>query len=818
MSRLFAVIDASVRGQLGLLTIHRMPGAMPVVGKYRLIDFALSNMKHSGIKNVAIFPYGNYRSLQDHIGSGKRWDLDRRADGLFVLPPKNIAAPTEDMLTFQRMYEHNEYFQRSSQEYVLITQANILWNIDFNDVLDHHIRKNADITEVVHEKARLKTFLLSKKRLLEYILNYDAIPYKTLNDVVEQAPSLNVSTYLHRAYVRYVRDVFHYMKANLDMLRFDRGRDIFLPNRPIMSKEKTAPPVRYGHYADVTNSLLASGAIVDGTVRHSVIGRDVTIKRGAIIEHSVVLNNAVVEQGAVLQQVVLDKGSVVKQGTVLEGTIRDPYITQKNQVVTNQTGMRVLKVAAEMVPFIKTGGLGDVLGDLSVHLAKTGLDVSVALPFYPAIKARFEEACTPIGELILQDGLEKRKVKVLETTYKGVDVYFFDNFYYFERDEIYGHDDDVMRYAFFCRSVVEAMPLIGPFDLVHAHDWHAALLPALLEANGEAPKTLLTVHNIDYQGTGPYDILARVGLKNIGKNHDGKMNALEIGIEHADKLSTVSETYRDELRYDYYGKNLTPAILKRERDFYGILNGISGKHSPESDPIIAARYGQRTLEKKALNKHHLQKIMNLDDDPDAYLIGSVGRLSEQKGFAIMIPALWRLLERHNDVQFVLLGTGDETIKNSLRELRQAFPRRVAVNLEFDATEPNYIYAGADAFLMPSRVEPCGLSQMIAMHYGTVPIVRETGGLADTVSAYDSYTGRGTGFTFFDFDVDALVQTLETSYNVYKERPDAFRKIRLRGMRQDFSLARQASKTVELYRLVLETRSKENEHEQSLPKP
>ncbi len=808
MSRLFAIIDASVRGQLGLLTIHRMPGAMPVVGKYRLIDFALSNMKHSGINNVAIFPYGNYRSLQDHIGSGKRWDLDRRADGLFVLPPKNIAAPTEDMVTFQRMHEHIEYFQRSNQDYVLITQANILWNVDFNVILDHHLTTGADITEVVHEKTRLKTFIMSKKRLYDYILNYDTIPYKTLNDVVEQAPSLTISTYIHRAYVRYVRDVFHYMKANLDMLRFDRGRDIFLANRPIMSKEKTAPPVRYGKHANVTNSLLSSGTIVDGTVRHSVIGRDVIIKRGARIEHSVVLNNAVVEQGAVLDHAVLDKGSIVKQGTVLEGTLRDPYITQKNQVVTNQTGMRILHVAAEMTPFVKTGGLADVLGGLSVHLAKIGLNVSVALPYYPVIKARFEEACQTVGDLVLTDRGNQRKVKVLRTTYKGVDVYFFDNFHYFEREAIYGHDDDVLRFAFFCRAVVAALPMIGPFDLIHAHDWHAALLPAMIKGQMTPPKTLLTIHNIDYQGLVSADVLKHISLQQLGKVHNGKMNSLEIGIEHADKLSTVSETYRDELRYDYYGKNLTPAILKRERDFYGILNGISSKHNPERDPVIAARYGLSTLEKKALNKRHLQRIMKLHTNPGAYLIGSVGRLSEQKGFAIMIPALERIMKAHNDVQFVLLGTGDDAIKEALLTLQKTFPGRVALNLTFDATEPNYIYAGADVFLMPSRVEPCGLSQMIAMRYGTVPIVRETGGLADTVSAYDSYTGRGTGFTFFDFDVDALVQTLETSYNVYKEHPDVFRKIKRRAMREDFSLTRQASKTVELYRLVLETQPKE----------
>jgi len=197
MNDMFAIVDATFKDNLAQLTLHRMPGALPFGGKFRLIDFTLSNISNSKITNVAIFPYGNYRSLQDHVGSGKKWDLDRRKDGLFILPPKNLYILPGDMITFQRMYEHNEYILRSSQEYAIITCANIVWNIDFNLVLQNHLEMEADITEVVYEKIRLKTYLISKKLLLEYVFSYDTLEYRTILDLVEKAPNLKINIYQH---------------------------------------------------------------------------------------------------------------------------------------------------------------------------------------------------------------------------------------------------------------------------------------------------------------------------------------------------------------------------------------------------------------------------------------------------------------------------------------------------------------------------------------------------------------------------------------------------------------------------------------------
>lgn len=801
---MLAIIDATAKAQLDRLTIHRMPGALPFAGKYRLIDFALSNIKNANITNVAIFPYGNYRSLQDHIASGKRWDLDRRKDGLFILPPKNMTFATEDMVTFQRMSEHIEYFRRSLQPYVLIIQAHIVWNIDFTHVLEDHITSGADITEIMGEKTRLKSFIIKKDKLLNYILEYDAIPYKTINDVVLNAPSLKVNTYIHKAYTRYITDTFNYMKSNLDMLRFDIGRTIFSMDKPILSKEKTAPPTFYDSHAKVSNSMIASGTYVNGTVRNSVIGRDVIIKENAVIDNSVIMSNSVIEGNTFINYAILDKGTIIKQDTYIEGTPSEPYVTQKEQVVTPQTDFHVLHVASEGYPFVKTGGLADVIGGLSRHLAKKGIKTSVVLPLYKKIKENYEDAYEKKLSKIITFGKTTHKIRLFHMIHKQVNYYFIESFRFFERDSVYGYEDDCERFAFFNLAVTEILEAIDSVDLIHMHDWHVGLIPTILNDCDleKKPKTLLTLHNIDYQGVCQNTCMNHLNLSQ-SFNPEGYTNFLETAILTADKLTTVSPTYRDELRYDYYGKNLTQVLLKRERDFYGILNGISSKNSPQNDSLIHTKYHMQNLEKKTENKRFLQEEMGLKLDPNAFIIGVVSRIAEHKGFDIMIPALDDFLYHHPDAQFVLLGSGSKEYVNRLNELSNKYSDQIALNIGYDATIPNYIYAGADLFLMPSRVEPCGLSQMIAMRYGTIPLVRHTGGLADTVINYDAITKQGHGFSFFPYDVENLKQTLGEAYRVFKEDPITWKKMMKRSMRQDFSLERQAAKMIELYRMILE---------------
>ena len=800
-SNLFVIVDATFKDNLEQLTLHRMPGALPFAGKYRLIDFALSNIKNSRITNVAIFPYGNYRSLQDHVGSGKKWDLDRRRDGLFILPPKNLYIAPDEMITFQRMYEHIEFFKRSSQDYAVITSANIVWNIDFYDCLADHLKNEADITEVMHKNIRLKTFIISRKLLIDYIDTYDSLEYRTMNELVEKAPSLKVSIYKHQGYTRTITDTFNYLKSNLDTLKFDIGSTIFTPERPIYSKEKTAPPTRYYKNAYIDNAMISSGSIINGTVKNSVIGRDVLIEKGAVIENSFVMSNSVIEEDSKLNYVILDKQTIVKKGTHIEGTKRNPYVTQKEQMVSSFEHLRVLIVASESYPFIKTGGLADVIGSLSRNLGRQGVNVTVILPLYRKIRETFFESLKYqfSREIIYNE--EKYKVRIYFYQYKKVKYYFIDNYEFFETLDIYGYENDPERFAFYNKTVVELLDDLKPFDLVHCNDWHTALIPILIDnSKHKGLKTLLTIHNIDYQGIAKSDIIKKLGITNFVFK-DENINFLEIGINTASKLSTVSATYKEELKFEYYGKNLTYSLLKREREFYGILNGISSNFNPMSDKGIKANYSIDNIGLKLENKLYLQKKMNLSVDKDKFVIGMVTRIVEQKGFDLILHSFDELMQNNDDIQFVLLGSGEKKYISELEKLASRYPHQIKLNIGYDATNPNYIYSGADVFLMPSRYEPCGLGQMIALKYGTLPIVRRTGGLNDTVFKYDPITKKGNGFTFNDYDANEMRSTICNAYNLFKSNKKDWNKLIERAMKSDNSLVKSTQKYIEFYNVI-----------------
>ncbi len=800
LNSLLAIVDASSRGQFEKLTLHRMPGALPFAGRYRLIDFALSNIKNAGITNVAIFPFGNYRSLQDHIGSGKRWNLDRRRDGLFILPPKNMMLPSEENLTFQRMHEHFEYFRRSTQKYCLIIPSDIVWNIDFIKGLDAHIKSNADITEIMHGNYRLEAYIINKATLMEFIMAYDTLPYKTINEMLHKNNQLTRNIYTHDAYTKRIHDPYTYHRANLDMLNFEIGRFIFKREAPILTKEKTAPPARYGSNAYVHDSLISSGSYIRGSVIKSVIGRDCVIQKNSEVSHSVLMSNAVIEKNAYVSHAVIDKGVVVKSGTVIEGSKTQPFVTQKEQILTDQSALNVLFVGSEAYPYVKTGGLADVIGGLSSALSKKGLEISVILPLYPQIKKAFVQTYTYLASKTFDFAGETRKIRLYKHEKNKVTYYFIENFKYFEREKLYGYDDDCLRFAFFNLAVKESLTILGDIDILHLHDWHTGLIPKLLkETLSDPPKTFLTIHNIDYQGHCQKDVCAAL---NLTHQNNGEINFLEEGIMHADKLSTVSPTYRNELKYEYYGKNLTNALLKRERDFHGVLNGLAKVFRPQSDKVILSQYDQGTLFTKTENKLYLQETMHLDMGLNKFVIGMVSRITEQKGFPIILKMLDDLLDEYSDIQFVLLGTGDQAITEALQSIEKNHPNQVKLNIGYDATEPNYIYSGADLFLMPSRVEPCGLSQMIAMKYGTVPLVRKTGGLADSVIDYDPFTRRGNGFSFYPYDEAHLKDRLIDAYTLFKTDKKAWRKLMVRGMKSDFSLETQAQKMIEIYSTML----------------
>lgn len=798
MRKILMIVDASNKEDFDRLVIHRMPGALPFAGKYRLIDFPLSLAKHANITNVAIFPYGNYRSLGDHVGSGKRWDLDRRKDGLFILPPKHFHLPTENMLTFQRMFEHIEFFRRSNQDYVFLTQANIVWNLDIQDYVEKHLESGADISEIMHENLRLKTFILKRDILLDLLEIHDQLPTQTMNEYVIKTASHTVKRLDYPHYTRYITDNFNYLKANLAMLDFENGRQVFDLSRPILSKEKPAPPARYLTDARVDNAMISSGCIINGTVKNSIVGRDVRIDKGAVVKNSLIMNNAHIESGVVVNQAIIDKGTVIKHNTFIEGTLADPFVSQKEQVITLQTHLSVLFVAAESTPFVKTGGLGDVINDLSRNLVKSGVSVTVMMPYYGFLKDKIAEVAQRFASHSFMFDDVTHKINLYQTDHKGVRYVFVESFYYFDEGPVY-QESDCDRFAFFNQAVVETYHTLADFSVIHCHDWHTGLIPYLLKQSQQNTPTLFTVHNVDYQGECVGGVCQRMVATDV--THEKVINFLELGLTHATKIATVSPTYREELKYEYYGKNLTGLFIQRERDFHGILNGISSRHDPATDKLIHTNYDRLSWAKKAQNKVYLQTLCDCDIDPDAFVMGMVGRLTEQKGFSIILAMLERFLQTHPKAQFILLGTGDETIKTRLQAIEAKFPGRMKLFLTFDGTLPNYIYAGADVFVMPSRVEPCGLAQMIAMRYGTVPIVRQTGGLNDTVVNYDPISQRGTGFSFFNYDAPSLAAICHEAYTLYTEDTQTFTALAQRAMKEDFGLLKQAARMIDLYYLT-----------------
>jgi starch synthase len=797
------IIDATSKGNFSKLTRHRVPGALPFGAKYRLIDFSLSNCKNSQINNVAIFPYGNYRSLNDHIGSGDRWDLNRRRDGIFILPPKSLNLTVENGISFQRMYEHFEYFLRSNQEFVIISPASLVWNVDYNIFLHSHLMNKADITEVLTvDKKRLKTYILSKKLLLEYVKSYNQIQFRNLSDVFDYAPNLKRHIYIFNSSSYLINSSKELYEANMQMLYKGVRKEWFKADRPIYSKETMSAPSRYGESAIVKNSIIASGAFIEGEVQNSVIGRKVHIAEGAKVFNSVIMNQCRIKENAFVEYSVMDKETNVLENSIVDGDIDKLFVSEKKQVVVSDDSLSVLQATAECFPYVKTGGLADVVGGLATQLSLQGVQSQVIMPLYPIIKKNYELFLEIVATTKVDYDGKTYRVDLYSLDNKNTTYYFVDSYHFFDRDKIYGYEDDGDRFAFFSKAVVAFLDTLNQKpDIIHIHDWHLGLLPCILKNNNIDIRTLLTIHNIEYQGVYSSDIHEKLGVTPQVHYVNGKVNFMESGLNNATKISTVSYTYRDELKYEYYSKNLVDIINLRVLDFYGILNGLEADISPETDLEIEMKYTLvNVFEAKSANKLDLQRRMGIDQGDDYFVLGMVTRIVEQKGFDILIPALYEMLSNPK-VEFVILGTGDEHYLNALKELKRSFPNRVSLNLTYNATNPSYIYAGCDVFLMPSRYEPCGIGQMISLKYGTVPIVRQTGGLNDTVDSYDLSSKRGNGFKFFNYDSRDLLFQMTNAYNIFNNHRSDWRQLIINGMHSEFSLADSAKEYIELYKII-----------------
>ena len=473
---------------------------------------------------------------------------------------------------------------------------------------------------------------------------------------------------------------------------------------------------------------------------------------------------------------------------------------------------KVLFVASEVVPFIKTGGLADVVGSLPKYFDKEKYDVRVMAPKYMAISEELKQKMTYRTHFYLELAWRSQYVGVLETEYAGVHFYFIDNEYYFAGNGPYGNIyEDVEKFAFFCKAALSALPLIDfrP-DIIHCHDWQTGLLPVFLKdtfVRGEFfrdIKTIMTIHNLKFQGVWDMKTIKDItGLSSYYFSPDkleayGDANYLKGGLVYADRITTVSNSYAEEIKMPFYGEGLDGLIRARSNCLTGIVNGIDyEEYNPETDKYLAANYSVKDFRKaKPKNKKALQQELGLNVDEKCFMIGIVSRLTDQKGFDLIDYVIEEICTE--DTQLVVLGTGEEKYEHLFRHYAWKYNDRVSANIFYSDERAHRIYAACDAFLMPSLFEPCGLSQLMSLRYGTIPIVRETGGLKDTVIPYNEYEGNGTGFSFCNYNAHEMLNIVRYAKHVYYEKKREWNKMAERGMKEDFSWENSARKYEELY--------------------
>lgn len=475
--------------------------------------------------------------------------------------------------------------------------------------------------------------------------------------------------------------------------------------------------------------------------------------------------------------------------------------------------MKVLYTASEAVPFCKTGGLADVAGSLPPALAAQGVETAVILPLYRRVKERFADQLTFLCYDYVDLAWRHAYCGLFSLKKDGVTWYFLDNEQYFGRPELYGCADDGERFGFFSRAVVKMLDHLDFWpDVIHCNDWQTALIPIYLKDDGvreeryRSVRTVLTIHNIEYQGRyDPYCLGDLFGLDRGWVDDgtlllDGDLNLLKGAILTADAVNAVSPTYAQELKNPYFAHRMEGILTQCGYKLSGVLNGIDMKlYDPAADPRIAANYTAEDVSGKAADKAALQKALGLRPEPETPIIAMVSRLVTHKGLDLIREVMGDIMEL--PVQFVLLGSGDAAYEDFFRHAAERWPERMAIRLGYDEALSMAIYAGADLFLMPSRSEPCGLSQMIAMRYGTVPIVRETGGLKDTVQPYEAWRDAGTGFTFANYSSADMLHVIREAVYLYKDYPDAFARLRRRAMERDFSWNRSAGDYLKIYAAV-----------------
>ena len=478
---------------------------------------------------------------------------------------------------------------------------------------------------------------------------------------------------------------------------------------------------------------------------------------------------------------------------------------------------KILFATSEAVPFIKTGGLADVTGSLPKYINKEEYDVRIILPKYICMDSKFMEQLHFKCHFYVDLNWRRQYTGIFETKLDGITYYFVDNEFYFAGSKPYGEIyQDVEKFAFFSKAVLEALPYLDfcP-DILHCHDWQTGLIPVFLNTVYRPQefytgiKTVYSIHNLKFQGRWILDEVKDItGLPNHIFTSDkleayGESNYLKGGLVYSDAITTVSETYAKEITTLDGGEGLHGLLSARQNDLYGIVNGLDyDVFNPETDSYIAKNFRVTNVKTgKKANKLALQKQFGLPEDPDVYLLGVVSRLTDQKGFDLVTYIMEELLNTAK-IQVIVLGTGEYRYEESFRYFEKKYPEQVKAYIGYSEEIAHKIYASCDAFLMPSLFEPCGLSQLMSMRYGTLPIVRETGGLKDTVEPYNEYEQTGTGFSFANYNAHEMLNTIRYTLQVYYDRRKEWDAMVKRAMKADFSWERSASAYEKLYDKLL----------------
>lgn len=482
--------------------------------------------------------------------------------------------------------------------------------------------------------------------------------------------------------------------------------------------------------------------------------------------------------------------------------------------------MKILIASSEVVPFIKTGGLGDVAGTLVNEYKKINIDAATILPLYRKIKKTAKDwEITPLKEEItvpLDNSIEKGRLWKGKT-YEGANAYFIENDKFYDRDELYGtsegdYPDNASRFIFYSRGVLEALKTLRlKVDIIHCNDWQTGLIPVYLKTiyKDELSKTatLMAIHNIGYQGVFKQSDMPLTGLgwemfHMDALEHNGKINFLKAGLLFADVITTVSNNYAKEILTPEYGSGLDDVLRKRSNSLYGIINGIDyNEWNPEKDNLIPAKYSKDDLSGKAICKKYLQKAYRLPET-NSLLIGLVTRFTSQKGLDLVAEAMGKIIK--SGAQVIILGKGNESLHKVFSDLQKKYSRQISVTIGFDNPLAHKIYAGSDIFLMPSKYEPCGLGQLIALRYGTIPVVRKTGGLLDTIVEYNPSEGTGTGFLFSTYSPNELLKTVKRANEFFNAKRH-WLKIQKNAMSQNFSWRHSAEEYLPLYQKALKKR-------------